>query len=137
MVSQDSFSISTSGRGIVEITKQIAQRVESSNINTGICQVFTHHTSASLIICENADPDVLRDLEVYMEGLVVDGDPRFIHTLEGIDDMPAHIRTILTNPNLSIPITNGRLALGTWQGVFLWEHRLPPQRRHITVTALG
>ncbi len=137
MVSQDSFSISTSGRGIVEITKQIAQRVESSNINTGICQVFTHHTSASLIICENADPDVLRDLEVYMEGLVVDGDPRFIHTLEGIDDMPAHIRTILTNPNLSIPIANGRLALGTWQGVFLWEHRLQPQRRHITVTALG
>jgi secondary thiamine-phosphate synthase enzyme len=137
MVSQDSFSISTSGRGIVEITKQIAQRVESSNINTGICQVFTHHTSASLIICENADPDVLRDLEVYMEGLVVDGDPRFIHTLEGIDDMPAHIRTILTNPNLSIPIANGRLALGTWQGVFLWEHRLQPQRRQITVTAFG
>lgn len=137
MVSQGSFSISTPGRGLVEITERIAKLIESSHISTGICQVFTHHTSASLIICENADSDVQHDLEVYMSSLVVDGDPRFTHTLEGIDDMPAHIRTVLTNPNLSIPITNGRLALGAWQGVFLWEHRLQAMQRHITVTALG
>lgn len=137
MVSQGSFSVSTRGRGLVEVTEHIAKLIESSHISTGICQVFTHHTSASLIICENADSDVQHDLEVYMSSLVVDGDPRFTHTLEGIDDMPAHIRTVLTNPNLSIPITNGRLALGAWQGVFLWEHRLQAMQRHITVTALG
>lgn len=137
MVFQDSFTVSTSGRSTVEITHLIAQIVQRSQVCIGTCKVFTHHTSASLIICENADPDVQRDLEVHMQGLVIDGDPRFIHTLEGIDDMPAHIRTILTNPNLSAPITDGELALGTWQGIFLWEHRLAPQQRKITVTVHG
>ena len=89
------------------------------------------------MICENADPDVLRDLEVYMQNLVVDGDPRFVHTSEGKDDMSAHIRTILTSPNLLIPITNSRIALGTWQGAFIYEHRYAPQQRKITVTVLG
>ncbi|MBL4743783.1 MAG: YjbQ family protein [Cycloclasticus sp.] len=137
MVFQDSFTVSNNGRSTVEITHQIAQIIQHSRVRIGTCEVFTHHTSASLIICENADPDVQRDLEVYMQGLVIDGDPRFIHTLEGIDDMPAHIRTILTNPNLSAPITDGKLALGTWQGIFLWEHRLAPQQRQITVTVHG
>ena len=137
MVVQETFVVSTPGRTTVEISQQIHRIVQSNDINIGLCQVFCQHTSASLIICENADPDVQRDLEVYMGNLVVDGDPRFIHTLEGEDDMPAHIRTILTNPNLSIPISDGGLALGTWQGVFLWEHRLSPQRRKITVTLLG
>jgi len=137
MVAQESFNVSTLGRNTIEITSHIERIVQNSDIDTGLCQVFTHHTSASLIFCENADPDVQRDLDVFMSGLVVDGDARFIHTLEGEDDMPAHIRTILTNPNLSAPISNGRLALGTWQGIFLWEHRYSPQNRKITVTLLS
>tara|TARA_R110002074_G_scaffold145034_2_gene293398 strand:+ start:21236 stop:21649 length:414 start_codon:yes stop_codon:yes gene_type:complete len=137
LVVQETFVVSTPGRTTVETSQQIRRIVQSGGINVGLCQVFCHHTSASLIICENADPDVQRDLEVYMENLVVDGDPRFVHTLEGDDDMPAHIRTILTNPNLSVPISNGSLALGNWQGIFLWEHRLSSQLRKITVTLLG
>lgn len=137
MVTQESFQINTLGRNTIEITKQIEHIVQKSAIETGLCQVFTHHTSASLIFCENADPDVQRDLDVFMAGLVIDGDSRFIHTLEGNDDMPAHIRTILTNPNLSAPISNGQLALGTWQGIFLWEHRYAPHQRKITVTLIS
>jgi len=137
MVIQASFFVSTTGRGTLDITPQIKGIVHTSGFTTGNCQVFTHHTSASLIICENADPDVQRDLEVFMSDLVVDGDSRFIHTLEGDDDMPAHIRTVLTNPNLSVPITSGKLALGTWQGILLWEHRKAPQNRKVTVTLLG
>jgi secondary thiamine-phosphate synthase enzyme len=137
MAFQDHFIVPTSGRSTIEITHEIHRIVESAGVDTGICQVFTHHTSCSLVICENADPDVQRDLAVFMDDLVTDGDPRFIHTMEGEDDMPAHIRTILTNPDLSAPISNGRLALGTWQGIFLWEHRLAPQRRKVTVTIVG
>ena len=137
MAFQQSFSVQSSGRGTIEITRQVRQLVAEANIETGLCQVFTHHTSASLILCENADPDVQRDLEVFMSGLVTDGDPRFIHNAEGDDDMPAHIRTMLSNPDLSVPVSHGKLALGTWQGIFLWEHRTQPHPRKITVTVLG
>jgi secondary thiamine-phosphate synthase enzyme len=137
MVFQRSFVITTSGRGTQEITHDINQIVQASAIDKGLCQVFCQHTSASLVLCENADPDVQRDLGVFMQQLVPDGDPRFIHTMEGIDDMPAHIRTILSNPNLSIPISKGQLALGTWQGVFLWEHRLSGHTRNICVTLVS
>tara|TARA_R110002096_G_scaffold246654_14_gene439045 strand:- start:9643 stop:10056 length:414 start_codon:yes stop_codon:yes gene_type:complete len=137
MVFQRSFVITTSGRGTQEITHDINQIVQASAIDKGLCQVFCQHTSASLVLCENADPDVQRDLGVFMQQLVPDGDPRFIHTMEGKDDMPAHIRTILSNPNLSIPISKGQLALGTWQGVFLWEHRLSGHTRNICVTLVS
>lgn len=137
MATQESFTVSTLGRNTIELTSQVERIVQNSGIETGLCHVFTHHTSASLIFCENADPDVQRDLGVFMSGLVTDGAPRFIHTLEGEDDMPAHIRTTLTDTNLSAPISNGQLALGTWQGIFLWEHRYSPQNRKITVTLLN
>jgi secondary thiamine-phosphate synthase enzyme len=100
----------------------------------GLCFVFVHHTSASLIVCENADPSVRRDLEQFAARLAPDGDPAFFHDAEGPDDMPAHIRSILTLTSLTIPVEKGRCDLGTWQGVFLWEHRTSPHRRHITVT---
>jgi secondary thiamine-phosphate synthase enzyme len=96
--------------------------------------VFLVHTSASLVICENADPDVRRDLETFMADLAPDGDRRFVHTTEGPDDMPAHVRSVLTQSDLSLPIRGGRLALGTWQGVYVWEHRLAPHRRRVIVT---
>jgi len=134
---QDKLIISSHGRGTTEISAEVSQFVRNSGINAGICQLFCQHTSASLIICENADPSVQHDLETHMSGLVVDGDPRFTHTLEGDDDMPAHIRTILTNPNLSVPIHKGELALGMWQGIFLWEHRLSAQQRSIIITILS
>ena len=103
----------------------------------GLCHLFVHHTSASLIIQENADPDVRRDLEAYFARLVPDGDPLFLHTEEGPDDMSAHIRSVLTATQLTIPVTRGRLDLGTWQGVYLWEHRTAPHQRRVTVTVLG
>lgn len=137
MVFQRSLVVATSCRGTQEITHDINQIVQASAIDKGLCQVFCQHTSASLLLCENADPDVQRDLGVFMQHLVPDGDPRFIHTMEGIDDMPAHIRTVLSNPNLSVPISNGRLALGTWQGLFLWEHRLSGHTRNICVTLVS
>ncbi|MBQ0724243.1 MAG: secondary thiamine-phosphate synthase enzyme YjbQ [Cycloclasticus sp.] len=137
MVFQRSFVIATSGRGTQEITHEINKILQASTIDKGLCQVFCQHTSASLLLCENADPDVQRDLGVFMQQLVPDGDPRFIHTMEGKDDMPAHIRTVLSNPNLSVPISNGQLALGTWQGIFLWEHRLSGHTRNICVTLVS
>jgi secondary thiamine-phosphate synthase enzyme len=103
----------------------------------GLCHVFVHHTSASLILCENADPTVRRDLEAFLARLVPDGDPLFEHTDEGMDDMPAHIRAILTKMDLSIPVTGGRCALGTWQGIYLYEHRTHAHRRRVTVTVQG
>ncbi len=99
--------------------------------------MFVQHTSASLILCENADPDVRRDLETFFSRLVRDGDPQFVHDAEGPDDMPAHVRTVLTGPQAAIPLRDGRLGLGTWQGVFLWEHRTSPHRRRVTVTVLA
>jgi secondary thiamine-phosphate synthase enzyme len=133
----ESFAVATKGRGTYEITDQVARVVRSSGIVRGLCTVFVHHTSASLILCENADPSVRTDLERFFGCLVPDGDPVFRHTAEGPDDMPAHVRSILTSASLSIPVDGDRLDLGTWQGVFLWEHRADPHRRRITVSVVG
>ena len=137
MVRQEKLSLQTRGRDTYDITHQVADLVSQSGIETGFCQLFIQHTSASLILCENADPDVRTDLERFTARLVPDGDPIFIHTMEGPDDMPAHIRSILTNMDLSLPISNGRLALGTWQGIYLWEHRTHAHRRQVMVTLYG
>jgi len=111
--------------------------VSAAKVQTGLVTLHLRHTSASLLIQENADPDVRRDLEAFFRRLVPDGDPLFVHTLEGDDDMPAHVRTALTTVNLSIPIANGRPALGTWQGIYLWEHRTHPHPREIVVHVIG
>ena len=134
---QQQLHFQTRGRGTTNITMEIAAVVAESGVDNGMCHVFIHHTSASLILCENADPDVRRDLEVFMLRLAPDGDPMFIHVDEGPDDMPAHVRSILTGMDLTLPVTQGRLALGTWQGVYLWEHRHRPHRRRVTVTVQG
>ena len=134
---QETINIKTNGRGTLDISDQIQGVVKSSGIKTGLCHIFVHHTSASLMLCENADPDVRTDLETFMSRLVPDGDPMFIHTMEGPDDMPAHIRTILTKTELNIPVSNGHCALGTWQGIYLWEHRTAPHSRSVTVTVQG
>jgi secondary thiamine-phosphate synthase enzyme len=122
---------------MVEITAQVQFVVASSAIETGLCHVFIHHTSASLILCENADPNVRHDLESYLGRLVPDGDPLFVHNQEGADDMPAHVRTVLTHSDLNLPVTHGRCALGTWQGVYVWEHRYVGYQRWVTVTVHG
>ena len=129
--------VQTPGRGTQELTAQVKTIVERSGLEQGVCTVFVHHTSASLIICENADPDVRRDLETFAARLAPDGDPMFVHTAEGPDDMPAHIRTVFTQCSLSIPVDQGRADLGTWQGVYLWEHRTAPHTRKVTVTVVG
>ena len=127
-------TVSTGGRGFYEFTDRLRDLLTEAAAGDGLCHCFIHHTSASMVIMENADPDVLRDLETHMSGLVQDGDPRFVHTAEGPDDMSAHVRSALTHTNLTIPIRQGRLDLGTWQGVFLWEHRTSAHRRRVTVT---
>jgi secondary thiamine-phosphate synthase enzyme len=137
MVSQQQIEFETRGRGTYDITRQVASVVQASSVTTGFCQVFIHHTSASLILCENADPAVRSDLEGFMSRLVLDGDPHFAHSLEGADDMPAHIRSILTKMDLAFPVSDGRPALGTWQGIYLWEHRTHAHRRRVTVTVYG
>jgi len=133
----EGFTVGTRGRGTYEITDEVARAVRAAGIDRGLCTVFVHHTSASLIICENADPSVRSDLDRYFARLVPDGDPVFRHTAEGPDDMPAHVRSILTASSISIPVDDARLDLGTWQGVFLWEHRSEPHRRRITVSVVG
>jgi secondary thiamine-phosphate synthase enzyme len=137
MVIQERLEITTPDRRMVEITAQVQRIVTSSNIKTGLCHLFIHHTSASLILCENADPDVRRDLESYLSRLVPDGDPLFVHNQEGADDMPAHVRTVLTHSDLNLPVTHGRCVLGTWQGIYIWEHRYRGHRRWVTVTVYG
>jgi secondary thiamine-phosphate synthase enzyme len=137
MVHRESLTIETRGRGTIEITRKIQESVDRSQVRRGLCNVFLLHTSASLIVCENADPTVRRDLEHFATRLVADGDPAFIHDLEGPDDMPAHIRTILTQTSLSLPVEDGHCELGTWQGVFLWEHRTDPHRRRLVITVMG
>ena len=134
---QDDLQLDTRGRGTYEISRGVARIVEASGINTGLCHVFVRHTSASLTLCENADPTVRRDLEGFMARLVPDGDPRYEHSLEGADDMAAHIRSILSKMDLTIPVSNGRSGLGTWQGIYLWEHRTHAHRRRVTVTVQG
>jgi secondary thiamine-phosphate synthase enzyme len=137
MIYQQQFTVETRKRGTYEITDQIQQFVARSGVVRGLCSVFIHHTSASLIVCENADPTVRHDLETYAARLVRDGDASFVHDSEGPDDMSAHIRSILTQSSLTIPVEDGRCDLGTWQGVFVWEHRTSPHRRKVTVTVLG
>ena len=134
---QETFHIKTSGRGTQNISRQIQDVVRNSGIQTGLCHVFVKHTSASLIICENADPDVRSDLEDWLAREVQDGDPRYRHSMEGADDMAAHIRSILTKMDQTLPVTQGRLALGTWQGLFLYEHRYHGHQRSIVVTVSG
>jgi secondary thiamine-phosphate synthase enzyme len=129
--------IRTRGQGLVEITEQIADAVLESGCRAGICAVFVCHTSASLVIQENADPSVRRDLESFLSRLVPEGDPQYTHTLEGSDDMPAHIRSALTHTSETIPIHDGVLALGTWQGIYLWEHRHRGSTRRIQVQIVG
>jgi len=137
VIDQKQLEVATNGRGTYDITRRVDEVVRGSGIATGLCHVFTHHTSASLVLCENADPTVRRDLEAFMGRLVPDGDRLFEHTDEGADDMPAHVRAILTKMDLSLPVTAGRCALGTWQGIFLYEHRVQPHRRRVTVTVQG
>lgn len=124
MIFQQTLSYTTNGRTTSNISRDVDAIVAKSGVQTGTCHVFVQHTSASLMICENADPDVRRDLETYMQHIVPDGDPMFLHQDEGPDDMSAHIRTVLTNPDLTVPVTNGRCALGVWQGIyFTYEYR--------------
>ena len=134
---QTSIECGTSGRGTTEITRDVAEAVRASGVKTGLCHVFIRHTSASLIITENADPAVRRDLDRFMARLVPDGDTLFEHDAEGPDDMPAHVRSVLTQTALTIPVTDGRPALGTWQGIFVWEHRTGAHRRNLIVTVGG
>lgn len=137
MIHQSETVVETRGRGTSDITAAVQAAVRDAGIATGLCHVFIRHTSASLMLCENADPDVRRDLETFMQRIVPDGDPDFVHTAEGPDDMPAHVRSILTASDLTIPVRDGRCALGTWQGIYLWEHRNAPHRRSVVVTVQG
>ena len=129
--------VRTQGRGTHDITREVQDIVRRSEVQSGLCTVFVHHTSASVIVCENADPAVRRDLETFAARLVPDGDPEFQHTDEGPDDMSAHIRTILTQTSIGIPVAGGRCDFGTWQGLYLWEHRTHGHRRRVSVTILG
>jgi secondary thiamine-phosphate synthase enzyme len=137
MLTQDTMQITTRGRGTYDITRDVQTRVRASGIRTGLCHLFVHHTSASLILCENADPRVRSDLEAFLVRLVPDGDRLFAHTDEGPDDMPAHIRAILTQVELTLPVSGGACALGTWQGIYLYEHRTGAHRRRVTLTLMG
>jgi secondary thiamine-phosphate synthase enzyme len=129
--------IGTRGRGLVDFTASVEKWIAAGQFRDGLLTLHLRHTSASLLIQENADPDVRRDLDAFFARLVPDGDRLFIHTAEGDDDMPAHIRTALTTVNLSIPVQGGRLALGTWQGIYLWEHRTHPHSRRVTLHFIG
>ena len=137
MYHAESLTLRTKGRGTYEITDAVQRIVRESGAARGLCTVFVHHTSASLIVCENADPEVRRDLERFFARWAPDGDPLFEHVDEGPDDMSAHVRSIVTQASLSIPIEDGRCALGTWQGVFLWEHRTSPHTRRVTVSVVA
>lgn len=137
MVFQETVEVGSTGRSTTDITARVADIVARSGARCGICQVFVQHTSASLMLCENADPDVRHDLEAFMSRLVRDGDPIFTHTIEGPDDMSAHVRSVLTDTALSVPVQDGRLALGIWQGIYLWEHRAQGSVRRIVVTVVG
>lgn len=137
MFKQYRSSIQTQGRETINITGDIEQIINNSGISTGLCHIFIAHTSASLIITENADYNVRKDLENFISRLVRDGDPVYLHDQEGPDDMPAHIRSILTQSEISIPIHEGKLAIGVWQAIYLWEHRTTPHLRNLTVTLNG
>jgi secondary thiamine-phosphate synthase enzyme len=133
----EALEVRTPGRGTQDITARVQDVVGRAGVREGLCTVFVHHTSASVILCENADPDVRRDLEAFAARLVPDGDPLFRHDAEGPDDMPAHVRTVLTQSSVQIPVAGGRADVGTWQGIYLWEHRTMAHHRRITVTVIG
>ena len=137
MVHARSFTVATRGRGTTDVTERVQEIVHASGVATGLATVFVHHTSASLLINENADPQVRRDLDAFLARLVPDGDPLFRHVDEGPDDMPAHVRAAITTTSLGVPVAGGRCDLGTWQGIYLWEHRTAPHTRKITVTIVG
>lgn len=130
-------SVHTKGRKLYDITPQVTAWAESSGLSTGLLTLYIQHTSASLLINENYDHDVLVDMEAFFNRLVPDGDPLFIHTVEGPDDMPAHVRSALTQTHLSVPVLNGKLALGQWQGIFLYEHRHIASQRRVILHLMG
>lgn len=134
---QSGITIATRGQGLYDITREVVAAVDGADVGTGLATVFCRHTSCSLVINENADPDVQHDLAAFLKRLVPDGDPAFVHTYEGPDDMPAHIKTVLTATSLSIPVAGGRLVLGTWQGIYLFEHRTAPHRRQVVIHVIG
>jgi secondary thiamine-phosphate synthase enzyme len=137
VVHRESFSVKTPGRGLQDITRLVVDVVARAAAKDGLATVFVHHTSASLVIQENASPEVPLDLETFLGGLVIDGDRRFRHVDEGPDDMSAHVRSALTATSLGIPVARGSLDLGTWQGVWLWEHRTTPHERRVSVVVVG
>lgn len=134
---QTTLTLQTRGQGLYEFTREAAKFVSGCTMTSGLLHVFCRHTSASLVIQENADPDVQRDLVAFFKRLVPDGDPLFIHTCEGPDDMPAHVKAALTQTTLTIPVAGGRTMLGTWQGIYLFEHRTSPHLRQIVLHAVG
>ena len=134
---QATLTVRTKGAGTYEITDEVARALQASGMNHGIATVFCQHTSCSLVLMENADPSARRDLEAWLERLVPANDPNFTHTAEGADDMPSHIKMALTRTSETIPFADGRLLLGTWQGIFLWEHRKAAHRRNVVLTVLG
>lgn len=131
------FAVATRGKGTYEITETVAAAVRASGVTSGTATVFVRHTSCSLILFENADPSARTDLHAFFDALVPEQAPYFVHTLEGPDDMPSHLRMVLTRTSEVIPVIDGRLALGTWQGIFLFEHRRAPHRREVIVTVVG
>jgi secondary thiamine-phosphate synthase enzyme len=137
MFHQADLEHASTGRGSHDLTAAVQRIVSASGVRQGLCTVFVHHTSASLMICENADPEVREDLERFFARLVPDGDKLFEHTAEGPDDMPSHVRSILTQTSIGLPIRAGKLDLGVWQGLYLYEHRRAPHRRRVSVTILG
>lgn len=137
MSHQTTLSFTTRGRSTLDITARVAEVVRAAGVTVGLCHVFVQHTSCALMITENADPDVRRDLETIFGRLAPDGDPAYRHDLEGDDDMAAHARSVLSGAGLTIPVGDGRLLLGTWQGVFLWEHRTASHARRVVVTVMG
>ena len=137
MIYRGELTVATRGRGTYDITSEVVRLVAASRAREGLATIWIKHTSASLIVCENASPVVRSDLEAFAARLVPDGDELFQHNDEGPDDMPAHVRSILTQTSIGIPIADGRLTLGTWQGLYLWEHRTAPHDRRITVSVIG
>jgi secondary thiamine-phosphate synthase enzyme len=137
MAYQQAFEIQTRGRGAIEVTREVDRLVRASGIDTGIAHVFVQHTSCSLMITENADPSVRRDLETLATRWAPDGDSAYRHNTEGDDDMAAHARAVLTGSSVTVPFGGGQLLLGTWQGIYLWEHRTVPHTRSIVVTVVG
>jgi secondary thiamine-phosphate synthase enzyme len=137
VTTQREIHVSTQGRGTYDLTADVQSAVQDSGTSIGMCNVFIRHTSASLMLCENADPAVMTDLETFMSRIAPDGDPAHTHTQEGPDDMPSHIRSVITHADLNLPVRDGRCDLGTWQGVYLWEHRHAPHERKVTITVTG